>query len=310
MIRSKAIAALVLLGGCAGTARGADRAALDRIFAGRAAGEKAPFLLVLRRQADLSGAESLADRASRRRFVFDALRATAEGSQSDVRRELEGAGVRHQPFWLVNMIAVEGDRALAERLADHPEVASVAPDRSAPLSRPRAPELGISPLEASAVEASLEHVRATSVWSLGYTGQGIVVGVADTGMSWEHPALKNRYRGFDGTSVSHAYNWHDAIHEATGNRCGTDSVAPCDDSEHGTHVTGTTVGTDGGDNSIGMAPGARWIGCRNMDRGNGTPARYTECFQFLLAPTDSSGANPRPDLGADVISNSWGCPEF
>jgi subtilisin family serine protease len=57
-----------------------------------------------------------------------------------------------------------------------------------------------------------------------------------------------------------------------------------------------------------MAPGARWIGCRNMDQGNGTPARYAECFEFLLAPTDTSGANPRPELGADVISNSWGCP--
>ena len=45
-----------------------------------------------------------------------------------------------------------------------------------------------------------------------------------------------------------------------------------------------------------------------MDRGDGTPARYTECFQFFLAPTDSVGAHPRPDLGADVISNSWGCP--
>jgi subtilisin family serine protease len=45
-----------------------------------------------------------------------------------------------------------------------------------------------------------------------------------------------------------------------------------------------------------------------MDRGDGTPARYTECFQFFLAPTDASGRNPRPDLGADIISNSWGCP--
>jgi subtilisin family serine protease len=73
-------------------------------------------------------------------------------------------------------------------------------------------------------------------------------------------------------------------------------------------VTGTAVGTDGAENRIGMAPGARWIGCRNMDQGNGTPARYTECFQFFLAPTDSAGANPRPELGADVTSNSWGCP--
>jgi subtilisin family serine protease len=162
----------------------------------------------------------------------------------------------------------------------------------------------------SAIEASLELVHAPAVWDLGFTGQGIVVGMADTGMDWEHPALKTRYRGFDGTTASHSYNWHDSIHDAAaGNPCGSNAPAPCDDQSHGTHVTGTAVGTDGGDNRIGMAPGARWIGCRNMDANNGTPARYAECFQFFLAPTDSSGANPRPDLGADVTSNSWGCPE-
>ena len=37
-------------------------------------------------------------------------------------------------------------------------------------------------------------------------------------------------------------------------------------------------------NQIGVAPGAKWIGCRNMDQGNGTPATYTECFQFFIAP--------------------------
>jgi hypothetical protein len=45
-----------------------------------------------------------------------------------------------------------------------------------------------------------------------------------------------------------------------------------------------------------------------MDQGNGTPARYTECFQFFMAPTDHTGGNPRPDLAAHVINNSWGCP--
>ncbi|MDQ5871837.1 MAG: S8 family serine peptidase, partial [Acidobacteriota bacterium] len=66
--------------------------------------------------------------------------------------------------------------------------------------------------------------------------------------------------------------------------------------------------TDGGENQIGVAPGARWIGCRNMDRNNGTPGRYAECFEFFLAPMDANGGNPRPELGADVINNSWGCP--
>jgi serine protease AprX len=300
---------LVVLGALAGIARGADRSSLDSIFTGKAPGERASFLLVLRDQADLSGADSFADRAERRRFVFEALRATAEESQGDLLRRLERSELPHQAFWLVNMIAVDADRATAEELAARPEVSSIAPNRPAPLSRPETPERIVAPLSTSAVEASLEQVHATSVWNLGYTGQGIVVGIADTGVAWEHPALKSRYRGFDGVSASHAYNWHDSIHDAApGNSCGSNSPAPCDDSSHGSHVTGTAVGTDGGENQIGMAPGARWIGCRNMDRGNGTPERYTECFQFFLAPTDGSGANPRPDLGADVISNSWGCP--
>jgi hypothetical protein len=31
-------------------------------------------------------------------------------------------------------------------------------------------------------------------------------------------------------------------------------------------------------------------------------------FQWLLAPTDSTGANPRPDLRPNVVNNSWGGP--
>jgi subtilisin family serine protease len=44
-----------------------------------------------------------------------------------------------------------------------------------------------------------------------------------------------------------------------------------------------------------------------MDQGNGTPARYIECMQWMLAPTDLAGANPDPDAAPDVVSNSWGC---
>ncbi len=57
-----------------------------------------------------------------------------------------------------------------------------------------------------------------------------------------------------------------------------------------------------------MAPGARWIGCRNMDQGNGTPATYTECWQWFVAPTDLANQNADPAKAPDVINNSWGCP--
>ena len=61
-------------------------------------------------------------------------------------------------------------------------------------------------------------------------------------------------------------------------------------------------------NQTGMAPGARWIGCRNMNVGVGSPATYSECYQWFIAPTDLNNQNPRPDLAPDVINNSWGCP--
>ena len=63
-------------------------------------------------------------------------------------------------------------------------------------------------------------------------------------------------------------------------------------------------------NQIGMAPGARWIGCRNMDQGNGTPANYLECMEFFLAPYPLNGtpAQGDPDKAPDITTNSWGCP--
>ena len=65
------------------------------------------------------------------------------------------------------------------------------------------------------------------------------------------------------------------------------------------------IGDDGAGNQIGMAPGAKWIGCRNMDVGNGTPATYSECFEFFIAPTDSTGANPDPSKALSDGPNAY-----
>src|SRR5207248_133943 len=165
-----------------------------------------------------------------------------------------------------------------------------------------------SPNTPNTAEWGVQNVNAPAVWATGFTGQGMVIGEQDTGVRWTHVALKPKYRGWDGTTANHNYNWHDAIHSALNNPCGVSTLAPCDDSGHGTHTAGTTVGDDGAGNQIGVAPGAKWIGCRNIDQGNGTPARYTECFQFMMAPTDLNGNNPDPTLRAHVLNNSWGCP--
>ncbi|NJN82800.1 MAG: S8 family serine peptidase [Caldilineaceae bacterium] len=76
-------------------------------------------------------------------------------------------------------------------------------------------------------------------------------------------------------------------------------------------ITGGEIDASG--RIIGMAPDAKWIGCRNMLNGIGTPASYTACFEFMLAPYPQQGdpfLDGQPELGPHVINNSWGCPPF
>ena len=144
----------------------------------------------------------------------------------------------------------------------------------------------------------MQRVNAPQVWAQGFTGQGIVVADLDTGARWDHDALKPSYRGWDGVTVTHDYNWFDPV---------AFSAEAFDDHGHGTHTTGTIIGKDQTGNEIGVAPGAKWIACRNMNVGFGSVSLYSACFQFALAPTDVNGNNPDPSKAADITSNSWGC---
>lgn len=44
------------------------------------------------------------------------------------------------------------------------------------------------------------------------------------------------------------------------------------------------------------------------DQGVGSPATYSECYQWFIAPTDLAGMNPDPAKAPDAINNSWSCP--
>jgi serine protease AprX len=278
-----------------------DRLALD------AAGET-DFLIVLAERADLSEAAHFSTKAAKGQFVYETLVATAERSQVSLRDELERAGIPFRPFWIANMIWAKGDATAVASLAARSDVLRIAAN---PSVSGEAPAPGVAPESPEAADWNIAKVNAPDVWALGFTGQGAVIAGQDTGYDWNHAALQSKYRGWNGAAAEHDYNWHDAIHSG-GGTCGPNSPAPCDDDTalggHGTHTMGTMVGDDGAGNQIGIAPGAKWIGCRNMDQGSGTPASYAECYQWFLAPTDLAGANPDPALSPDVINNSWGCP--
>ena len=263
------------------------------------------FLVMLREQADLRGARALPSKTEKAAFVADALGAVAARTQGPILRLLEERRVPHRPYWVANAIWVRAGRALVEELAARNDVLHVYANPLVRVAPPLDPARS-SPDAAETVGWNVAQVHAPEAWALGYKGSGVVVAGADTGYQWDHPALKTKYRGWTGVA-DHNYNWHDAIHDSASNPCGNDSPFPCDDFGHGTHTMGTIVGDDGAGNQVGVAPSAKWIGCRNMDGGAGTPARYTECFQWFIAPTDLSDQNPDPSKAPDVINNSWGC---
>jgi len=261
---------------------------------------RAPFWVVLRDHADLSRFKAEKNKAAQGTLVYQTLTRLAADAQAGLRQLLTKRGAEFQPYWIANTIRVVGDSTLLDELARRPEVkridadpvdadeASAAADQMLP-ARP-----AVVPPPVDGVEWNIHRIGADQAWKeFGTRGEGIVVSNIDSGVMQEHPALTDNYRGRNSNgTIDNSYNWFDGSANCTG---------PCDSAEHGTHVMGIAVGRAAdGSNQIGVAPGARWIAAGAW----GTAARLAAA-QWLLAPTDSNGANPRPDLAPDVVNSSW-----
>jgi subtilisin family serine protease len=296
-----ALAALAL---ACGAAQAASVHADLAEAAGR--GGQVDALIVLRDQA-APATTANGDYKARRRALVQALRQRADTQQRGLRAWLDAHGIAHRPFWIANLVQARLSAADLAALAARPEVGRIEPNPAiaAPLPKPTvAPPSGQAGTES--VAWGVDKIRAPLVWAKGHTGAGVVIAGADTGYRWDHPALKPQYRGWDGSNANHNHSWHDAVHSPNGT-CPANSPQPCDDHGHGTHTAGTFAGDDQATRQIGVAPGAKWIGCRNMNAGFGTPASYIECMQWMIAPTDLAGNNPDPDRAPDIASNSWTC---
>lgn len=275
------------------------------------------FLVYMNSQADLSGAAALATKEEKGAFVYQRLTQTANSTQPAVLQTLAQFGATYKSFWVTNAIWARGSLAVIQALAVRPEVNYIYASGGGSLSLPPTsqPLTSNAPLAASVAlladpnpEANLLNVNADDVWARGIAGQGAVVAGADTGVRWDHAALKLNYRGWNNSAglSDHNYNWHDG----TGTPCETTiGSEPCDDHDHGTHTVGTMVGDDGASNRIGMAPEAKWIACRNMVQGAGVIPTYLDCMQWFIAPTNLANQNPDPSKAPHVINNSWGCVE-
>ncbi|MEU2246679.1 S8 family serine peptidase [Streptomyces sp. NPDC019224] len=260
--------------------------------------DRVTFWVQLGEQADTSAARGKARKADRGRAVIAAKKSEAGRSQAGLVSLLKKAGAPYTSYWIANTLKVTGDRDLARKIAARSEVAAIEEDE--PLVLPHSTAGGrVNTVEG--VEWNVDRIGAPKVWDgLGKHGEGVVVANIDSGVDYRHPALAGNYRGHraDGTA-DHNYNWFDPSDDCTGD-------SPCDNDGHGTHTMGTMAGDDGTGNAVGVAPGVTWMAAKACEN-NGCPRdALLAAGQWILAPTDLTGANPRPDLAPDIVNNSWG----
>ncbi|MFC8538493.1 S8 family serine peptidase [Streptomyces sp. NPDC057249] len=272
-------------------------------------GGESSFFVVLKDKADLTPAKRKHGHAARATSAFNELKTKAHQSQRSLTAFFDKKKVGHQDFWIANAVKVTGDQDLIEQLAKRPDVERIVKERQYKLD-----DIEKAPTEArtkAAVKAAakaraaeegtpewgVKDIKADRVWDeYEDRGEGIVIANVDSGVQFDHPDLVDNYRGNNGDgSFTHDYNWYDA----TG-QCSTD--APCDNNGHGTHTMGTMVG----ENGVGVAPNAKWIAAKGCETDLCQDSDLLKAGQWILAPTDANGQNPRPDLAPNIVNNSWG----
>ena len=267
-----------------------------------AARGKANIFVMLNSEADLTAAEAISDRTQRVQFVYDALTAHGERTQSAIKSFLGNRNIRIQSFWINNSVYVYGAKlGLIRRLAERDDVAYIRGDHKRPVPNPVSREAG--PDQLNAVAWGVERINADDVWTMGYLGDGIVVANIDTGVRYTHDALVGQYRGNNGNGTfSHDYNWWDPL---------MNLAVPRDNNDHGTHTMGTMVGGDGPGaftEDIGVAPGAEWIAAKGCGTIFCSDFRLTSSAQWITCPTKVDGSAPDCSKAPHIVNNSWGGP--
>ncbi len=257
------------------------------------------FIVVMKDQADLSATSSMKTKVEKGDFVYNTLRVTADRTQKGLRTYLDKQGAKYTSYYIVNAILVSGGtQDLLMGVAARSDVASVSANHMFTIKTGKAKREQAGPEAPATVEPNLAFVNADDVWALGDTGQGTVLAGNDTGLLWTHPAIQSHYRGWNGVTADHNYNWWSAVPGSY--------PQPMDSTGMGTFTAGVMVGDDGAGNQIGMAPGAKTIHCRNTNWADQSQDTwYIECFEWDLAPWDLAGNNPRPDLAPDAVNVSW-----
>ncbi|MFA6468442.1 MAG: S8 family serine peptidase [Bacteroidota bacterium] len=142
---------------------------------------------------------------------------------------------------------------------------------------------------------SVPQIRANEVWNTyGITGEGVVVGIIDTGIDYLHPALG----GGIGASfkVIGGYDFSNMDDD------------PMDDNGHGTHVAGIVAADAAG--IKGVAPGVKLFAFKVLNaEGGGNEDNIIAAIERTVDPNDDGNMSDRLDIVNMSLGSDDGNPD-
>lgn len=254
--------------------------------------EQIKVIVIMKSQYDRTQlnrrANYFATRAERREFVVNELKDFAASTQYDLRRsltEMERNGLVTEPtvLWMANALYFDATKAAIQDLARRNDIEIIG----FAMEHNWIPD-GEEPQPASAtreITQNITKVGADQVWELGYTGEGVVVAVIDTGVNYNHVDLADHLWEGGSDFPHHGYDVFNNDND------------PMDDQGHGSHCAGTVCGDGSGPSQTGMAPDATLmcVKCLGSD-GNGGAQSISAGIQWAV------------EHGCDMFSMSLGIP--
>lgn len=225
-------------------------------------------------------------REAKRRFVVDELKRFSRESQQELLNSI-GSYTRSdditdiRPFWIANIINCEASVEVLRQLAAHPGIRLIGFDREENVLFGKEESAG-SGSRSRGMTYNITNVEADKVWAMGYTGEGVLVAVLDSGVNYRHDDIKdNMWEHPD-----YPYHGYDFVNEDNN---------PLDDRNHGTHCAGTIAGTGKAGTQTGIAPGATIMAIKILSSGgSATCAKICLGIEFAV------------EHGAHVLSLSLG----
>ena len=255
---------------------------------------KTKINIILKEQSNptelMRAANAFPNKSARREFVVNALKQQAYQSQYELMAllntlEADGMVEEIKPLWIVNSVSCYATENVIHEIETRSDVLMVYPCEKLTLLDD---SQGI-PVDRSAgreIAENLLQVNAEQVWELGYTGEGVLVGLIDTGVRLTHADLQGRFWDGGDEYPNHGYDL--ASHDND----------PTDESGHGTHVAGTICGTGVSGTQTGVAPDAKLMVLKVFNGDQQTDgAILVEAMQFAV------------EHGADLLNMSLGWPD-